>query len=731
MAVTLPSVYQDGTATITGGTVVTGQSTLWVNAVLPGDFFGVHKGYAIRILSVDSDTQLTLANAWPGSAQTAAHYEIMLQSDVGRMQETSRQLLQQLSNGNIEALTGLIGAANSIPIFTGVGTMSLVEVGTSGNKIPLLDTANTWSAKQTTNGGWRLDAPSGSDRVIDWTTSGSQRWAAHANAAPESGSNAGSDFQISRFADNGTHIDNPLQINRATGVTTITNLAASSIADGSITVPKLAAEVATRLIEFDIRDSRFAGGAKFDDATDDTPAFAAAIAYFQTLGGINQYQGKNAARLRMPRGVSRVSNLDVTNASNVQFVGEGDGVTTLRNTANAPCINSTNVTGTNDSFRMAFRDFCIYGPGRANTSAHGMDLKALNNGSIQDVRFYACRDALRLTNNWQTDVSRLKVDGGGTVGGSLTCYNGVVMLDGPGAVLENAVKFYGGVISGCENWGFRGQSVTGSAIFGMEILACGQVGLYVGDNPSGKDLKWFTYAGGLIDTCGQLFIAHRGGATYGGQIHLSGLWMGYGNKGGGLGTAIEVQGINDATFRPDVIFNSDASFIASACDNVIFDFGTIQGYDRSLVGVVPIQLANSTNVTVRGGGMKKTPSSPSTICVAETGTSNSNNIQGINADGGGTIIGSTTIIKGNRGIWSRRSGQANIAAGAASVVVNHGCVRAPVIGDIYVTPSFNLAGQGVATYWVDTITSTSFTLNLSSATPNALNFHWSCDVSRG
>ena len=67
MAVTLPSVYQDGTATVqANGAVVTGQSTLWGNSVLPGDFFGVHKGYAIRILSVDSNTQLTLANPWPG-----------------------------------------------------------------------------------------------------------------------------------------------------------------------------------------------------------------------------------------------------------------------------------------------------------------------------------------------------------------------------------------------------------------------------------------------------------------------------------------------------------------------------------------------------------------------------------------------------------------------------------------------------------------------------------------
>jgi hypothetical protein len=127
MAVTLPSVYQDGTATvINGGTVVTGQSTLWINAVLPGDFFGVHTGDPIRILSVDSNIQLTLANPYPGASQTEAHYEIMLQSDNGRMQETSRQLLETLSSGNNYAFSQLSGLPDTLPMFTGPGAMTLV-----------------------------------------------------------------------------------------------------------------------------------------------------------------------------------------------------------------------------------------------------------------------------------------------------------------------------------------------------------------------------------------------------------------------------------------------------------------------------------------------------------------------------------------------------------------------------------------------------------------------------
>ncbi len=228
MAVTLPSVYQDGTATIAAnGAVVTGQGTLWTNAILPGDFFGVHKGYAVRVLSVDSDTQLTLANNWPGAAQTAAHYEIMLQSDIARMQETSRQLLQQLSNGNIAAFTGLTGAANSIPIFTGPGAMSLIQTGTSGAKIPLLNGANTWATTQTFGDGTAnsaivMNSPGGSANIFRGQKAGILAWQVlFGDNNAMAGGNVGADFQISRYSDAGVSLGTALYISRATGLATI------------------------------------------------------------------------------------------------------------------------------------------------------------------------------------------------------------------------------------------------------------------------------------------------------------------------------------------------------------------------------------------------------------------------------------------------------------------------------------------------------------------------------
>lgn len=131
MSTILPSTYNEGTVAVANGSAsVVGVGTMWLNTILPGDFFAAPSGQSIRILEVVDNTHLTLAYVWPGTSLAAGSaYEIRFQADMARMQETSRQLLQKLMNGNIEAFSGLVGAADAIPMFTGPGAMTLVSRG--------------------------------------------------------------------------------------------------------------------------------------------------------------------------------------------------------------------------------------------------------------------------------------------------------------------------------------------------------------------------------------------------------------------------------------------------------------------------------------------------------------------------------------------------------------------------------------------------------------------------
>lgn len=71
-------VYSTGTATVANGTTtVTGSGTLWVTSgVEAGDiFFNADKSAKMVILSVDSETQLTLEANWPGASLSTDPYE--------------------------------------------------------------------------------------------------------------------------------------------------------------------------------------------------------------------------------------------------------------------------------------------------------------------------------------------------------------------------------------------------------------------------------------------------------------------------------------------------------------------------------------------------------------------------------------------------------------------------------------------------------------------------------
>jgi hypothetical protein len=120
------SHYNTGTATVVG-TAVTGQGTAWEGAVRAGDLYGTHKGSGVRILSVDSNTALTLAYDVPALAQTAAPYEIQFTPyDVG-YQASVRELLLIMASGNVEALASLALAPDKLLYADGIASLALTD----------------------------------------------------------------------------------------------------------------------------------------------------------------------------------------------------------------------------------------------------------------------------------------------------------------------------------------------------------------------------------------------------------------------------------------------------------------------------------------------------------------------------------------------------------------------------------------------------------------------------
>jgi len=98
--------YGDGTATVAvGSRTVTGTDTGWLTPVAgmtpikAGDKYGIHVGRPIVIETIVSNTELLLADDWPGPAQTDAPYKIELTSPTIAAVEAMRRLLASLSAG--------------------------------------------------------------------------------------------------------------------------------------------------------------------------------------------------------------------------------------------------------------------------------------------------------------------------------------------------------------------------------------------------------------------------------------------------------------------------------------------------------------------------------------------------------------------------------------------------------------------------------------------------------
>lgn len=136
--------YTDGTVSITNGaTALTGSGTAWDTAeITAGDKF-VKAGYVVRIASVDSDTGITLAEAWPGTTLSGATYAIEYLPGVSRSTQLLAYLYALIANGILAAFGALTGAADKIAYFTGAATMDTTDFGAEARETLAVDAASS------------------------------------------------------------------------------------------------------------------------------------------------------------------------------------------------------------------------------------------------------------------------------------------------------------------------------------------------------------------------------------------------------------------------------------------------------------------------------------------------------------------------------------------------------------------------------------------------------------
>jgi len=88
-------------------------------------------------------------------------------------------------------------------------------------------------------------------------------------------------------------------------------------------------------------------------------------------------------------------------------------------------------------------------------------------------------------------------------------------------------------------------------------------------------------------------------------------------------------------------------------------------------------------------------------------------------------VGSNNIVKWNEGYVTENSGTATLLNGTTSITVSHGLDTTPTNIQITPTSSLGLASE----FWVSTVTSTSFTINVDTNPNQDVTFNWRAEVS--
>lgn len=116
--------YVSGTVSVTAGSaIVTGVGTGWQTGLVTGGMFGLDSanGNPVPILSIDNDTQLTLAKPWRGTTAAGQAYWIMRDTAYGQQTVANSNalatIINELRNPAVAALAAVSAqlAAGKVP----------------------------------------------------------------------------------------------------------------------------------------------------------------------------------------------------------------------------------------------------------------------------------------------------------------------------------------------------------------------------------------------------------------------------------------------------------------------------------------------------------------------------------------------------------------------------------------------------------------------------------------
>ena len=139
------TIYSTGTVSVTNGSaVVTGSGTAWAVALIAGGIFST-AGVSVPILSVDSDTSLTLAYNWPGTTASGAVYAIARENseaaDIVDLNDKLSRVLVTLSLAGITPnASGTIAERDALTLAVGDKGFLWWEISGSDARAALIPT---------------------------------------------------------------------------------------------------------------------------------------------------------------------------------------------------------------------------------------------------------------------------------------------------------------------------------------------------------------------------------------------------------------------------------------------------------------------------------------------------------------------------------------------------------------------------------------------------------------